>query len=68
MFVTIKESKLPTPRSKAWTLQLTSGNEVMPDECLVAIFGAGGSLKARFTVSLQELQEKINSLEDNARG
>jgi hypothetical protein len=63
MFVTIKESKLPTPKSKAWTLQLTSGNEVMPDECLVGIFGASGSLKARFTVSLNDLKEKVDALE-----
>ena len=64
MMAVIKETNLPTPRSRAWTLHLTSGKEAMPDECVVGVFGAGGSLKARFSVSLAELKEKVDELED----
>ena len=64
MFVNVKESKLPTLKSKAWTLKFTIGEGNMSDECLVSVFGGGGSLKARFTVSLKDLKSKVSELSE----
>lgn len=62
MLVRIKESVLPSPKARAWTLVLTSGQETLNGECQVSVFGGRNSIKASFFVNLQELKEAVASL------